>query len=180
MRLVLLGAAWFILGLAPVLPFANNYAEYNLALSLIGFSLVVAGLLVAAKGLAPVLGGWLLCGYLALALVCFYSPQGLVYVDGVTVLARVSHSVYTTLVAYERQHPGPFHMYVDEGNVAYWTINQGNMAYVIAPGSVACYPLRCYFQPGGQMCQRTQANCDFPPDIRFHFDPTHNTISLVP
>src|SRR5260221_925867 len=90
-RLIVLGVAWFLLGLAPVLPFARNFAAYNLSLSLIGIAVMIAGLAMAAGEWSPALCAFVLISYLGLNLLSFYGPGGLDTTDGVTVFALSAH-----------------------------------------------------------------------------------------
>lgn len=174
-RMIALGLLWFALGLAPVLPFANNFSEYNLALALIGVALVFGGLAMAARQAAPHAvpyagpGLALACGvtFLAMGLLIVNGPGGMTQVDGVAVFSRASEAAYIQMRADEQAHPGPLYVFVDSSQPSImWALGIENLAQLIAP------------YPGTTVCYATA--CAHAPNLRLHFDPATDTITPSP
>ena len=166
-RLVALGALWFLLGLVPVLPFANNFASYNLALSVVGISLVVGGLARMAGRSGPYLVAILAFAFFVLSILTVDGPQGMESVDVYPVLARTSYSAYIEMTDFEMAHPGPLHVYVDsDSNVIVWTLD--HLVYLVSP------------QPGTTMCFEHSCAHESPVELDLHFDPASDQLTVMP
>lgn len=154
LQLVTIGILWFVIGLSPILPIANDYSDYNLAISLIGFPLILAGLATATGKVGSVLALCIGVAYLFVNGLAAYGPGGAAQVDGVAVYAREAYYAYVQMTAYEQRHPGPIHVQVNSSPAVQWTMQTNLEAELVSVGSEACYG----------------AACPFTPDLRFHWN----------
>ncbi len=140
LRLIVLGILWFLIGLAPVLPFARNFADYNLSMSLLGFPLILAGFALGARQYGPALSLWVGVAYLALNALGGYGPGGLSQTDGVAYYAQQSQYGYSQMLAAEQQHPGrPLVSVPSDAPVVQWVLGNQWMADMVSHGSEICY-----------------------------------------
>jgi hypothetical protein len=160
LRLLLTGALWFVIGMSPVLPFARDFADYNLSIALIGYPLLIAGLVTAAgRLLAPALALWLALAFILVNGLGGYGPGGLSQVDGAVVFAHQTYYAYIQMLAYEQRHPGPLHVQVNDTPEVFWAMSgiQGGRyaeANLVFEGSMTCFG----------------DTCAFTPDIQFHWN----------
>lgn len=94
-RLILVGVLWFVVGLLPVLPFANDFADYTIAIPLIGVPLMIYGILgnTSYKFLYLVFGISVLC----LGLIATFGPYGLYHNDGYRNLAQTDQFAFNQM-----------------------------------------------------------------------------------
>jgi hypothetical protein len=165
LRLVVLGCLWFFLGLAPVLPFAHNYAKYNLAVGLVGIAVTVAGVAVTAKSIGPQLVLLAASMFLLVSIAGVNGPGGATTTDEVSSSASTSYAASVTMSSFEKQHPGPLHVYIDS-NTSHirWTLGGKNLALLIAPYA------------GTNVCYATV--CSFPSTLRLHYDAKTGAITV--
>lgn len=130
------GAAWWIIGLLPLLPVANDFSAYNIAGALLGMPLLAAGTMRGAKGwargAAPAMGAALL----VLGAATVYGPGGLAKVDGVVTLSAQARAAWVQMVAArEAVDPATFCAPAS----ASWTLNGQWEVSLADPGSAVVY-----------------------------------------
>jgi hypothetical protein len=97
-RIIVLGVIWFVVGLLPVLPFANNFADYTTSISTIGLAIILIGLLRddPRQRFVYVL---IAVGALLLSLISMYGPGGEYHDDGYRSLSRADYSAFIQMQA---------------------------------------------------------------------------------
>jgi hypothetical protein len=104
-RMIILGIAWFIIGLLPVLPFANNFSDYTISIGLLGLPIIMIGIFGKTKFLFlyPLLA---VC-VLSISLISMYGPNGLMYNDGYITLSKSDEYTYTQMQAVQEKLQRP-------------------------------------------------------------------------
>jgi hypothetical protein len=104
-RMIILGITWFIIGLLPVLPFANNFADYTISIGLLGLPIIMIGIFGKTKFLF--LYPLLAISVLSISLISMYGPNGLMYDDGYITLANSDKYVYVQMEAVQERVQRP-------------------------------------------------------------------------
>lgn len=173
LRLIALGVLWFLIGMAPVLPFAHNFADYNLSMPLLGFPLILAGLALAARRYGPALAVWVGVAYLAINALGGYGSGGLSQIDGVAYYGQQSRYAYTQMVAAEQRHPGRLLVSVpSDAPVVQWVVGNQWMADMVSHGSVVCYGTTTPQCMSSLPTTCTSASCRAP-DLVLQWDDQH-------
>lgn len=140
-RCAIFGVLSFVCGLLILLPFGKDFADYNLALPLVGVSMLLASSIqfLSSRMKLQRATAILIIATLWCVNFCTISgPGGLNDTDGVAVLSKVSKSVFIQLQAIELRHPGPLQVGISSPD-ALW-ITSGNWeADLIAPHSTVVY-----------------------------------------
>ena len=131
-RLILASALWFLGGLIPVLPFAHDYAYYNLAVPALGLPVLAAGLWRTAGGIGRVSLPALALAVGALGVVGVWGPGGLNQVDAFRGMANAAHEAYILAAAAQEARPGALSIYVDTRQ-AQWLLDGGLFAQLAGP-----------------------------------------------
>ena len=141
-RLAAAGAAWFLLGLLPVLPFAHDFTTYNLDIPLLGFPLILAAALRAARHGATAAGAIWAAAFLAIGLLVVDGPGGLTAVDGNAVLSRAARVAYVAMETRVDRGGTPLPVCIQGGIWPQWVVGGNALARLLAGGAPArvAYP----------------------------------------
>ena len=132
--LLIFGAGTFVIGLLPLLPFSRDWSYYNLAIPLIGVSIVVAALLQWVP-IGNVLSVVAAAGIFLVNVAAVYGPEGLNAVDGVRVLSKEAQFVDSHVVAARAKTGAPVSVDVlGDPSATEWTVQPGWLPLLLDPG----------------------------------------------
>lgn len=123
-KFISVGLLWIVVGMTPVLIFSlNDYNKYTLAISLVGFSLITAGIIGGIKHKSKkIISSVIVLSSFFVNLCAIYNPDGNNNVQGLNVFGAISHKFSNELYSCGIINHKIKRIYVVNGDRIKWII----------------------------------------------------------